>query len=206
MIALSLPKGAFLRENSANHAILRLNSRAGRGSFAQSGVLADYLPTGTLEFRGSEKSVQKPILGEQHRIRISAVNSRKNPGVYPFSTDSREISRERIAIRAEWPTRNITCLSAYFRGNPSVRTVCRSNQTGKSDKRRSHATGGCSYRQTLHQFRWANEKSGRSLNHYSEPISAKKISIYCQKIATPSSVLVVDEGERTVVIDDERAG
>ena len=160
------------------------------------------------------------IISQQERWNFAVLKNRSKSRFWENSTVfafCRKLPRESgsLPVRGrtardlpgtEWPNRNITCPSAYFRGNPSVRTVCRSNQTGESDKRRGHATGGCSYRQTIHQFRWANEKSGSFLNHYSEPISSRTMPKHCQKIAALYLVLVVDERELTTVIYDERAG
>lgn len=53
-----------------------LNSRSGRGSLRESGILMHNLPTRTLEFRDFQKSASKPFPGELRRIYASALNSR----------------------------------------------------------------------------------------------------------------------------------
>lgn len=50
-----------------------LNSRAGRGSLRESGILMHDFPTRTSEFRDSQKSASKPFLGEPRQIHAFAL-------------------------------------------------------------------------------------------------------------------------------------
>lgn len=76
-----------------------LNSRAGRGSLRESGILMHDLPTRTLEFRDSQKLASKPFLGELCQIHAFTLNSRAHPGVQRLCGDLR---RAPAAVRPAW--------------------------------------------------------------------------------------------------------
>lgn len=69
------------------------SSHIGCGRLATNQGFADNLPNKTLKFCDSQNPVLEPRLGERRRIRVSALNSRGNLGVYPRGGNPHAFSR-----------------------------------------------------------------------------------------------------------------